>query len=106
MSTTIEIAYYNTFILSGGENPGDWHVEESRIKGGFNRKSVDLGVKAYLVDDKYKPRRRPNAMIYSGVYNSKTNVNQTNQFDISQDITRAVDSAHGSIQSYMLKIQT
>jgi len=98
MSTTIEIAYYNTFILSGGENPGDWHVEESRIKGGFNRKSVDLGVKAYLVDDKYKPRRRPNAMIYSGVYNSKTNVNQTNQFDISQDITRAVDSAHGSIQ--------
>ena len=98
MATTIEIAYYNTFILSGGANPGDWHVEESRIKGGFNEKSVDLGVKAFLVDDKYKARRRPNAMIYSGIYNSKTNVNQTNQFNISEDITKAVDSASGSIQ--------
>jgi len=98
MSTTIEIAYYNTFILSGGESPGEWHVEESRIKGGFNETSVDFGVRAFLVNEKYKARRRPNAMIYSGVYNSKTNVNATNQFNISEDITKAVDTAHGSIQ--------
>ena len=98
MSTTIEIAYYNTFILSGGEKPGDWHVEESRIKGGFNESSVDLGPKAYLVDDKYESRRRPNAMIYSGIYNARTNVNETNQFNISEDITKAVNASNGSIQ--------
>ena len=51
MGTTVEIAYYNTFALAGGEQEGDWHIEESRIKGGFNNTSVDLGVKAYLVDD-------------------------------------------------------
>ena len=53
MGTTVEIAYYNTFALAGGEQEGDWHIEESRIKGGFNNTSVDLGVKAYLVDDEY-----------------------------------------------------
>ena len=51
----LEISYYNTFILSGGGNivpvlqngtitdkVGQWHVEESRIKGEFNGKSVDF----------------------------------------------------------------
>ena len=60
MGATLEISYFNTFILAGGsdntgteDKPGVWHVEESRIKGGFNDTSVDLGVKAYLVDDEY-----------------------------------------------------
>ena len=98
MAATIEIAYYNSFVLSGGESAGEWHVEESRMKGGFNEKSVDLGVRAYMVDDKYAVRTRPNAMIYSGVFNSKTNLNNTNQFNISKNITRSVDIQNGSIQ--------
>ena len=98
MGTTVEIAYYNTFALAGGESEGTWHVEESRIKGGFNNTSVDFGVKAYLVDDEYSPRVRENAMIYSGVFNAKTKVNNTNQFAINEPITKAVDVANGSIQ--------
>ena len=98
MGTTVEIAYYNTFALAGGEQEGDWHIEESRIKGGFNNTSVDLGVKAYLVDDEYSPRVRQNAMIYSGVFNAKTKVNNTNQFAINEPITKAVDISNGSIQ--------
>jgi len=98
MSATIEIAYYNTFALAGGESEGTWHVEESRIKGGFNNTTVDFGVKAYLVDDEYSPRVRQNAMIYSGVFNAKTKVNNTNQFAINEPITKAVDIANGSIQ--------
>ena len=93
MSATIEIAYYNTFALAGGESEGTWHVEESRIKGGFNNTTVDFGVKAYLVDDEYSPRVRQNAMIYSGVFNAKTKVNNTNQFAINEPITKAVDNS-------------
>jgi hypothetical protein len=29
----------------------DWFVEESRIRGGYNNTQVDLGVKAYIVED-------------------------------------------------------
>lgn len=76
----------------------EWHVEESRIKGGFNEKTVDFGAKAYIVDKKYDRNHRENAMIYSGIFNSRTSVNNTNQFSIAENITKAVDSAYGSIQ--------
>ena len=103
MAKQIEISYYNAFVLYGGRQIGTqdgvaWHVEESRIKGDFNGKSTDYGARAYTTDNEYGVRRRPNAMIYSGVYNSKTKTNNTNQFSIAESITRAVDIASGSIQ--------
>ena len=98
MTKSIEISYYNSFILTGGPDVGNWHVEESRIRGDFNGKSVDYGARAYTTDNEYGIRRRPNAMIYSGIYNSKTKVNDTNKFSIAESITRATDIAYGSIQ--------
>jgi len=98
MTKSIEISYYNSFVLTGGPDVGNWHVEESRIKGDFNGKSVDYGARAYTTDNEYGIRRRSNAMIYSGVYNSKTKVNDTNKFSIAESITRATDLAYGSIQ--------
>ena len=99
----VPIKYYNTFILSGGgtdlvNKPGVFHIEESRIKGGFNDDSVDLGVKAHIIDEKYAQRIRSNALIHSGVFNSKTKLNETNQFSIGESITKAVDVINGSIQ--------
>jgi len=76
----------------------EWHIEESRIKGGFNEKTVDFGAKAFIVDKNYSRNHRANAMIYSGIFNSRTGINNTNQFSISENITKAVDSAYGSIQ--------
>ena len=37
-------------------------------------------------------------MIYSGIYNSRTGVNETNSFSISENITKALDDVNGSIQ--------
>jgi len=76
----------------------EWHIEESRIKGEFNGKTVDFGAKAYAVDKEYNRNHRENAMIYSGIYNSRTRVNNTNQFSIGESITKAVDRNYGSIQ--------
>ena len=76
----------------------DWFVEEARIKGGYNNTSVDFGVKAYAVDENPAGETRSNALIYSGIYNSRTGVNNTNQFPIGMEITKAADPANGSIQ--------
>ena len=76
----------------------EWHIEESRIKGGFNENAIDYGPKAYAVDKKYNRKHRENAMIYSGIFNSRTGVNDTNQFSIAENITKSVDLAYGSIQ--------
>ena len=69
----------------------DWYVEESRIKGGFNDTSVDFGNKAYIVEEEEKQTRRQSSIIYSGVYNAKNGINNTNQFPIGEEISRSVD---------------
>jgi len=90
-----EIKYFNCFIIKDDQER--FHVEESRIKGGFNNKSVDYGVRAHVKDESYKPETRTNTLIYSGIYNSSTGVNNTNQFPIDQPITLSVDIQQGGI---------
>ncbi len=128
MAAVVEIKYFNTFLLkklvdaddlptwggsfgipnaiggwpsstiAAGADSKDWFVEEARIQGGYNNPTVDLGVKAYIVDSDTTASVRGNSMIYSGVFNSRTGVNRTNQFSIGEDITKSVDPANGSIQ--------
>lgn len=76
----------------------DWYIEESRIRGGYNNTTVDLGVKAFIVEDNDAQQRRSNSLIYSGLINSRTGVNQSNQFSVAEEITRSVDPISGSIQ--------
>lgn len=76
----------------------DWFVEEARIRGGYNNTNVDLGVKAYLVEDNIQQQHRQSSLIYSGVFNSRTGINRTNEFSVGEDITRSLDPYNGSIQ--------
>ncbi len=122
----IEVKYFNSFTLrksvESGNNiiwagsrgipqsvggweqgtvdnsPRNWAIEEARIRGGYNNTSVSFGAKAYLVEDEPQGSIRGNAMIYSGIFNSRTGVNQTNQFSVGKDISKATDPANGSIQ--------
>ena len=81
-----------------GASEYDWLIEESRIRGGYNNTSVDYGVKAYLVEDEPKQSHKFSGLIHSGVFNSRTGFNATNQFSVGEDITRTIDPVNGSIQ--------
>ena len=119
MPITLEVGYFNSFYMKrladlpigNGETGAtnyttpttsivqeDWYIEESRIRGGYNNTSTDLGVKAYIVEDNDAQQRRKNSLIYSGVFNSRTGVNQSNQFSTAEETTRSVDPTGGSIQ--------
>jgi hypothetical protein len=80
------------------ETENDWAIEEARITGGYNNTSVDFGVKAYIVEDSLNRVTLPSSLIWSGIYNSKTGVNNTNQFSTGEDITKSVTPSEGSIQ--------
>jgi hypothetical protein len=115
MPAIIEVKYFNSFILAKtvddsvipvwrhtpsleNDTVKNWFIEESRITGGYNNTSVDFGAKAYLVSSRNNASIRGNSMIYSGVYNSRTGVNNTNQFSVASDISRSADPNYGSIQ--------
>ena len=131
MAATVELKYFNTFLLkkvikntnyfawwpnvtpankqSGfSAFPGDagltystdanFYVEEARITGGFNNTSVDFGVKAYITETDDEQDDFVSGLIHSGIYNSRTGINNTNQFSIGEAITRTLNPQHGSIQ--------
>lgn len=114
MAATIEVRYFNSFILRktvDDENSDraaykpdetteskNWLIEESRIKGGFAETSVDFGVRAFLVAETNTGSIRSSGLIHSGVFNSRTGVNYTNQFPVGEEITKGLNPAKGSIQ--------
>ena len=51
-----------------------------------------------MVEEEPNASIRSNAMIYSGIFNSTTGINNTNVFSVGEDITKALDPSNGSIQ--------
>jgi hypothetical protein len=127
MGAVVEVKYFNSFVakkssngtdipswygswgipsnLNGGFDTSsatpqleDWTIEEARIRGGYNNTTVDFSPRAYLVENEPAGYIRFNALIYSGIFNSRTGINDTNVFSTAQDITKATDPANGSIQ--------
>ena len=124
MAIIVEVQYFNSFFMKRLYNlPGttvgtprtgptidmedgynqpnlqhDWYIEEARIRGGYNNTTVDFGVKAYIVEDEPVQQRLGNSLIYSGILNSRTGINQTNQFSVAEEITRSIDPIEGTIQ--------
>jgi hypothetical protein len=93
-----EIGGYPTPDLIANPNDREWYIEESRIQGGYNNTTVDFGVKAYIVEDDNGASIRSSSLIYSGIYNSRTGINNTNQFSVGEDITKSLNPSNGSIQ--------
>ena len=92
------IGGYRRQASSDVEESVSWVVEEARIRGGYNNTNVSYGPKAYLVEDEPNGTIRENSLIYSGIFNSRTGINNTNVFSVGDDITKSADPANGSIQ--------
>ncbi len=89
---------YPVVAASSTNGDNNWAIEESRIRGGYNNVSTDYGAKAYLVEEEPNAVTRGNSLIYSGVFNSRTGVNNTNVFSVADNITKSADPANGTIQ--------
>jgi hypothetical protein len=82
----------------GNYSSRDFYIEESRIRGGYNNTATDNGARAYLDEQYPLQQNRNSTLIYSGIYNSRTGINQTNVFSVGEAITKSLDPVYGSIQ--------
>ena len=86
------LSWYNCFSFSNG-------IESNRIKDDFNEPFISNGVKASTtIQEAYKEERRKTGLIYSGLYNSNSGVNDLNQFIMAEKITKDLNPTYGSIQ--------
>ena len=89
-----KLGWSNCFCFGNG-------VESDRIRDDFNAPQLDNGVKASatLANKSIREEHRKYGLIYSGLYNSNSGINETNQFLMAEKITKEVNPSHGSIQA-------
>ena len=86
------LSWYNCFGFNNG-------VESNRIRDDFNQFTIDKGARVSAVlEENYEEERRSSGLIYSGIYNSNSGVNNLNQFIQAEKITKDLNPTHGSIQ--------
>ena len=86
------LSYSNCFTFGNG-------VESDRIRDDFNAPIIGKGVRASTVlEDQYKEVNKKSDIIYSGIYNSTSGVNNLNQFIQAEQITKAINPSYGAIQ--------
>ena len=98
MGFQIQVKYYNTYVLKrlavSSIQDRNWYIEEARIRGGYNNVQTGLSPRAFLVSENNAQEALSNSIIYSGIFNSRTGINQSNQFPSGEDITRTVDPSN------------
>ena len=86
------LSWHNCFSFGNG-------VESDRISDTFNSDVMGKGVKASTVLKKdYEEEHRKYGLIYSGLYNSTSGINNLNQFITAEKITKDINPIYGSIQ--------
>ena len=88
----VSLPWYNCYSFGNG-------VESNRIRDDYNQVFIDKGAKVSTVlEEPYLEDRRSSGLIYSGIYNSMSNVNNLNQFIQAEKITKDLNPDGGSIQ--------
>jgi len=94
-SNLVSLNWFNCYVF--GDDIG---VESDRIRDDFNAVTVDNGpkVSTTVIEGRYKEERRKNGLIFSGIYNSMSGINNLNQFIIGEGNVKELNPSYGSIQ--------
>ena len=88
----VTLPWFNAYSFGNG-------VESDRIRDDFNQVTIDNGPKVSAVlEEPYLEETRSSGLIYSGIYNSMSGVNNLNQFIQAEKITKDLNPIYGSIQ--------
>jgi len=92
VGNSFELPWHNCYSFGNG-------VESNRIRDNFNLPYISNGVKASTtLEQEYEEEHRKYGLIYSGIYNSTSGINNLNQFIAGEKITKDVNPIYGSIQ--------
>jgi hypothetical protein len=87
-----KLNWHNCYSFANG-------VESNRIRDNYNLPYIMNGVKvSTTLEYDYKEEHRKYGLIYSGLYNAISGVNNLNQFIQAEKITKDINPIYGSIQ--------
>jgi hypothetical protein len=89
---SVELGWHNCYSFGNG-------VESDRIRDDFNAPQIDNGNRVSSTFLEYGKETIGSGIIYSGLYNSISSVNNLNEFNMAEKITKSLNPAYGSIQA-------
>jgi len=91
-NTKYTLGWHNCYSFGNG-------VESNRIRDTFNLPFIANGVKvSTTLDENPYEEHLKYGLIYSGIYNSNSGINNLNQFIAAEKITKDINPIYGSIQ--------
>ena len=90
-STTL-VDWSNCYSFGNG-------VESNRVRDDFNAVTIDKGPRvSSILEEPYDVETKGSSLIFSGIFNSVSGVNNLNQFLMAEDITKDFNPVHGTVQ--------
>ena len=87
-----KLKWYNAFSFGNG-------VESNRIRDDFNAPYLKTGVRASApLLEEIREESKFNGIIWSGIVNSRSGINKSNEFNVANPITKDLLPLYGSIQ--------
>ena len=87
----VKLGWHNCYSFGNG-------VESDRIRDDFNAPQIDNGVRVSTTISDYGEENKTSSLIYSGLYNTTSGVNDLNEFNMGEKINKDINPAYGSIQ--------
>tara|TARA_Y100001938_G_scaffold151002_1_gene244999 strand:+ start:2164 stop:9489 length:7326 start_codon:yes stop_codon:yes gene_type:complete len=84
--------WFNCYSFGNG-------VESDRIRDDFNTPTIDNGCRVSSTFLEYGEENISSGLIHSGLYNSISSVNNLNEFNMAEKITKNINPSYGSIQA-------
>ncbi len=78
-------------------------LQTARMRDSLSGQAIGKGVKASTISQDYTKNNKTNGFIWSGLYNSGSNFNELNQFNVGLPITKDISPRFGSIQKLYAK---
>ena len=88
----VRLSWFNCYTFGNG-------VESDRIRDDYNALQIDNGVRVSTTFSGYGEERRSSGLIHSGLYNSTSEVNDLNEFNMGEKIQKNLNPSYGSIQA-------
>jgi len=89
---------WSNCIASIEEDSNEIYLESTRILDKFNSTQLVKSIRVNTPDINYAEERLGTGLIFSGLYNSRTGINELNQFSLADGITKNLEPNYGSIQ--------
>ena len=94
-TNTIEFA---NCIATADDTTKELYLESRKVFDKFNTVEIAKGIRASSPEPRYAEENRKTGLIFSGLYNSKTGLNELNRFSNADQIFKELEPNYGGIQ--------